>query len=926
MEVAVTAGVVTGAIKTLLPKLASLLHNKYKLPSGVRRQITSLRHEMSSMSALLVTLATWEELGELEKDWRDKVRELSYDIEDCVDIFTNELDSDGPKRGRWLRRRFKKLKARYKIAHRIEELKAQALYVDPARLVGIDAPKEKLIDLLLRKDAAGTQQLKVVAIAGFGGMGKTTLANQVYTKIKGQFACTAFVSVSRNAIVAKVLSDILLGIRGWLSHGSQTIDGIREHLQDKRYLIVIDDIWTMESWNAIKGCFFENGLGSRVITTTRFEDIARECCSSLHGHFYKIKPLNGLDSRRLFDRRVFRSGDACPEKLKNIRDEILNKCEGVPLVILSVASILASHEEDSNEICWEKIHKHLGFHLEGHPALGWIRHVLNLGYNDLCLDLKTCLLYFSIFPEDTEIMKNDLVKIWLAEGFVTEKHGYGQHEIAESYLSELINRNMIQIAKFDECGHVLSCRVHDIMLDFIILKSTEENFVTIMNDLRRSTRGCLEVRRLSLQVKNSECNHLLEKMSLTQARSFTFWGPAECIPGVAMFQLLRVLHISGNGEFDLSCICNLFQLKYLRVVGIWCTEWPKQLWKLQHLQTLEISRVSSENNLEISRRNFYIDVVELPLSLWHLIIPSHSKLIGDIGWMRSLISVDPLAIHYLEGMERMRGLGNLTHLRELVLQVSVTVWFIDGRGRDPVRRGHLDVPYLEGVAICEPLLSSLGRLGSLQSLIIRWGLPADVLHCWSPPPCHLRRFHVRDCPFSSVPGWITQLANLRSLEIQVASMTRDGIQILAQLDSLVNLRLQVTKHNPREGGVIIPGGVAFPKLKALFFRCKAICLMFEAGAMPMLENLTVECHSKAARLAVGDVLEGIEHLGSLNRCNVHIYKREHFVPTLRGGCSPTVRQESYSRYDDGDVQTLVDAVRQAINKHPGCLEVTVIYM
>jgi disease resistance protein RPM1 len=65
------------------------------------------------------------------------------------------------------------------------------------------------------------------------------------------------------------------------------------------------DNGSMEIWNAIKGSFLENGLGSRVITTTRVEDIAQACCSCFHGQVYRIKPLNGLDSRKLFDRRVF---------------------------------------------------------------------------------------------------------------------------------------------------------------------------------------------------------------------------------------------------------------------------------------------------------------------------------------------------------------------------------------------------------------------------------------------------------------------------------------------------------------------------------------------------------------------------------------------------------------------------------------------
>jgi disease resistance protein RPM1 len=156
---------------------------------------------------------------------------------------------------------------------------------------------------------------------------------------------------------------------------------------------------------------------------------------------------------------------------------------------------------------------------------------------------------------------------------------------------------------------------------------------------------------------------------------------------------------------------------------------------------------------------------------------------------------------------------------------------------------------------------------------------------------------------------------MRSLEIQVSSITRDCIQILAQLASLVNLRLHVRRYLP-SGGIIIPGGAAFPKLKDLFFQCKVLCLVFEAGAMPRLENLTVECYSQAVRLAVG-VLEGIEHLGSLNRCKVNIYERDNFMRTERGGGGGPRPADRW------DIQTLGHAVRQAINKHPGCLEVTV---
>ncbi|EMS68079.1 Disease resistance protein RPP13 [Triticum urartu] len=926
-------------MSSLLSKLAALLEKKYRLSKDAKKEIISLKDEMSSMNALLLKLSRFDELDEQQKDWRDKVRELSYGMEDCIDIFMNDLDSADAKDG--LLGELKKLKAHYKIANRIEELKAQvleasdrhnrykldehvgssrgpeaidprvqALYTEASSLVGIDRPKVKLIELLRMEENA--PQLHVVSVVGFGGMGKTTLAKQVHDKIKSQFDCTAFVSVAQNPSLIKVLSDILSGVWGqvpsFLNEERQLIDKLREVLQNKRYLIVIDDIWTMEAWNIIKCSLMENNNGSRVITTTRIEDVA-QACSCSHGHVYKLKPLNDLDSRRLFHGRIFPSEDACPEKLMNVSDEILKKCQGVPLAILTVASLLANHKEVNSKDFWEMIQNYLSLQLEGNPAFQWMRHVLNLGYSYLSLDLKTCMLYLGIFPEDSEIRKDDLVKRWVAEGFV------GLEEMAESYFSELINKNMIQIARFDDCGNVLSCRVHDLMLDFIILKSTEENFITVIKEspiIRDPhTRKCsMEVRRLSLQVRNSECNHVVGSIALAQVRSFNFWGPGQCMPSLSRFQLVRVLHLdvydTKEEQYDLSSICNLFLLRYLRIGGLKCEKLLKQLQKLKHLKILEI--VGGENGA-------WLDVRYLPSMLWHLIIPSDLSLFGGIGRMEALRTLHELRItdfglldefnlrtkvDLKTNLEILKELGNLKNLRELKLHLSgLTNAFED----------------------C--LLPSLCRLSSLQSLTTSGDhLNGDCLAYWTPPPRHLYRLHVLNCPFSMVPDWIVRLENLKSLEMQLVSLPRIGVEVLSSLTSLVHLTLRVRDHAPEEDVVVIRGST-FPNLKNLVFTYEVPCLVFEAGAMPRLEDLTIECCAEAVQHADG-VLDGIEHLGSLKACKVNIYKR---AGLFRQSCfhmmvCSSCGMEEKDPHMQG--QSLQAAIREAINKHPGNPNISII--
>lgn len=83
-----------------------------------------------------------------------------------------------------------------------------ALNEEEDGLVGIEGPKQKIIRMLMDEEE-GSRKLKVISIVGSAGIGKTTLAKQVYLEIKGRFDCSAFVSLSQNTSMNKIFTHIL---------------------------------------------------------------------------------------------------------------------------------------------------------------------------------------------------------------------------------------------------------------------------------------------------------------------------------------------------------------------------------------------------------------------------------------------------------------------------------------------------------------------------------------------------------------------------------------------------------------------------------------------------------------------------------------------------------------------------------------------
>lgn len=619
-------------------------------------------------------------------------------------------------------------------------------------------------------------------------------------------------------ILRTILSQVSNQCYGNTEEGSvqQLIMNINQFLLDKRYFVVIDDIWDVDTWDVIKHAFPMNNCSSRVITTTRIIHVAETCRSSFNGHVYNIRPLNIVRSRQLFRKRLFNSEESCPSYLEDISDQILEKCAGLPLAIIAISGLLANTER--TEDLWDQVKDSIGRALVRNHITEGMMKILSLSYFDLPPHLKTCLLYVSIWPEDSIIRKKDLIRRWIAEGIIHKEGSYTIHEIGEVCFTELLNRNLIQPVNTNDYGEVKSCRVHDMILDFIISKSIEENFVTLLGfpTVTIGTQSKV-VRRLSLEVSKQGYSALPTKgLVLSHVRSLNVLRTYDEIPSLEDFRHLRVLELKNCNRLKghhLENILRFFQLRYLSLKHTLICELPEQIGRLKCLEILDL-RDSEVKELPAS-------IVNLG-KLSHLFVDHGVKFPDGIVNMQALETLKGVTVSK-QPLNFIWGIGQLSNLRNLVLHFEV-----DSNYEDTKEERN------------KALVSSLCKLGTqnLRSLTIWKG--SNLLE---EPLClvTLERLITRSwcSAIQEVPKWVSSLKNLQQLRLKVQGVKQNDLNILGALPTLLILHLrEVTMSNEK---LRIGGEVGFQLLRIFIYDANysLLDLMFAAGSAPKLEKLQI---------------------------------------------------------------------------------------
>lgn len=263
-------------------------------------------------------------------------------------------------------------------------------------------------------------------------------------------------------------------------------------------------------------------------------------------------------------------------------EKIIDKCGGVPLAIIAIASLLAGRPWED----WSKVYESIVFGRGDDRTMT----ILSYSYYDMPSYLKPCLLILSIFPEDYGFEKHSFIWLWIADGFIKEKDRESPFETGERYFNELVNRCMIQPIQSSADSSITGYGVHDIVLDLIRELSMEENSLDCtrrINDVL-SRGGDRKVRRLAIQ--NFHAAHITKDISITDGvRSLIVTdNVTEMMPPIRSFQACRVLDIVYCQNVNLKHLGKLRQLRALLIYHTPVVELPKEIRELMFLQTLSL--------------------------------------------------------------------------------------------------------------------------------------------------------------------------------------------------------------------------------------------------------------------------------------------------------------------------------------------------
>ncbi|KAJ6743837.1 hypothetical protein OIU85_017739 [Salix viminalis] len=360
------------------------------------------------------------------EDWLGKLQEAVYDAEDFLDDFSTEVQRkrlmSRNKISREVRTFFSgsnQFVYGWQTGHKVKELRErlddivsesenfhfEVRYEEKASLpmireatnssepeifCGREGEKKEVMSFLLNSNDE-IESVSVISVVGMGGLGKTAFSQSIFNdeQVNLHFVLKLWVSVSGGFVVEKILKDVSEQLESLKSK-------LKEKIENRKYLLVLDDVWDSEDgqdgekWDSLKQSLPREDRGNKMIITTRSHAIA-----TLTSRVpLELKGLADEDSWSLFSNKAF--GQESNNIDKNIKQEIVERCCGVPLVIKAIARLMSSKDRAQ----WLSfVKQQLPYRVKDDNII----HTLKLSYDPLPSYMKHCFAYCSLLPKGDEI-------------------------------------------------------------------------------------------------------------------------------------------------------------------------------------------------------------------------------------------------------------------------------------------------------------------------------------------------------------------------------------------------------------------------------------------------------------------------------------------------------------------------------------------
>ncbi|CAK9184025.1 unnamed protein product [Ilex paraguariensis] len=775
--------------ENVLSNLGSYAVQQIGLAWGAKKELRKLEITMSTVKNVLLDAEEQQITNHAVRGWLERLKEIVYEVDNLEDEFAyknlvDEIESGqrlveihGSTRSKVrkffsrsnpfvfsygmgqkmkdVRERLDGIVAESKdfnfttkvVEKQVQTRRRQETYsfVRGMEVVGREIDKEAIIQILM--SSSEEEKIHVIPLVGMGGLGKTTLAQWIYSdkRVASQFKQRIWVYVSVDFDIKSIVVQILNAV-GDNECDKLAFEQLQNCLQQKlggqKFLLVLDDVWNEDraEWIKLRDLLMFGAGGSMIVVTTRSNKVA-SIMGTCTPHI--LKGLSNDDCLSLFVRWAFNEGDDRKhQNLVNIGREIVKKCGGVPLAARTLGGLL-----------------YLKFNVDGWMLVRdseiWaivqnendIMPVLRLSYDQMPSYLKQCFAYCSLFQKDEKIEKWRLIYLWIAQGLIQlSHHNEKLEDIGESYITELVNRSFLQE---DSQGYY---KMHDVVHDLAQYVAGGECFT--INSITEPIPERVKHAVFGLSLEDLE---IVKSMNL---RTILLSGRScgryvQTI--VSSFRYVRVLELNCLVGDMPSSIGELKHLRYLFVKTYDETTLPESISKLLNLQYLE---------LRMPYQRFF----ELPQGVGKLIF-LQCLCLDDIPLVcfpdeiRSLVSLQQLRISQLKLHSLPQKIKNLPCLRYLEIRHCrqlTSLW---------EREGFPYITSLEELIISECKYLNFTEddfvgLESLRSLTL-YRLPVlTSLPSLQESAATLEHIRIVFCPIlRSLSNCLEYLTSLRKLEL-----------------------------------------------------------------------------------------------------------------------------------------------------------------